>query len=415
MTAALPRAAISQEPGSTIYLARQPIFDIQMEVHAYEILFRNSATNSASIADGNKATSTLITNTFVEMGIDEIADGRVAFINLTRDFLVGKLPMPIEPGKVVLEILEDISADPESIAGTRALAAQGYALALDDFVMSDANRELIPFASVIKIDIRPFDAEGLLQQVIKLRPYGIKLLAEKVETREEYTLCKQLGFTLFQGYFFSRPTMFSGRQVPASHLRVLEILARLQAPDCDLRELETLISYDVGISYKLLRIINSSYYNRSRKVESIQHALVILGLKTLKSWITVIALSSVDDKPRELITMTLVRAKMCEGLADQFGCKPDAAFIVGLFSLLDVLLDQPLAYLLLNLPLAEDIVDGLMHRNGRSGQLLNFVIDYEQGDWGVACTAQHSLTHNDAVAAYLAALQWTRSVSQHLE
>ncbi|MGV3590946.1 MAG: EAL and HDOD domain-containing protein [Gammaproteobacteria bacterium] len=235
MTAALPRDAVALEQASTIYLARQPIFDIQMEVYAYEILFRNSATNSAYIADGNKATSTLITNTFVEMGLEEIADNRIAFINLTRDFLVGKLPMPIEPGKVVLEILEDISADPESIAGTQALAAQGYTLALDDFVISDANRDLIPFASVIKIDIRPFDAEGLRQQVAKLRPYGIKLLAEKVETREEYTLCKQLGFTLFQGYFFSRPTMFSGRQVPASHLRVLEILAPLQAPKCDLK------------------------------------------------------------------------------------------------------------------------------------------------------------------------------------
>jgi EAL and modified HD-GYP domain-containing signal transduction protein len=293
--------------------------------------------------------------------------------------------------------------------------AKGYTLALDDFVMSEQNKALIPFASIIKVDIRPFDAAGLQNQVDKLKPYGIKLLAEKVETREEYLLCKQLGFVLFQGYFFSKPTMFSGRQVPASHLAVLEILAKLQSPDCNLRELETIISYDVGISYKLLRIINSSYYSLNKKVESIQHALVILGLKTLKSWITVIALSSVDDKPRELITMTLVRAKMCESLADKFGCKPDAAFIVGLFSLLDILLDQPLAYLLLNLPLAEDITDGLMHRKGNAGQLLNFVIDYEQGDWGNACTMQHSLTHNDAVSAYLSALQWTRKISEHLE
>jgi c-di-GMP phosphodiesterase len=415
MTAALGNTTIAQEAGSTIYLARQPIFDIAMEVHAYEILFRNSEKNAAFISDGNKATSTLITNTFVEMGLDEIADNRIAFINMTRDFLVGKLPLPVEPGKVVLEILEDISADAESIAGVRALAGKGYTLALDDFVMSDMNKDLIPYASVIKVDIRPFDTAGLQQQVGKLKPYNVKLLAEKVETREEYALCRQLGFTLFQGYFFSKPTMFSGKQVPASHLAVLEILAKLQSPECNLKELETAISYDVGISYKLLRIINSSYYNLNKKVESIQHALVILGLKTLKSWITVIALSSVDDKPRELITMTLIRAKMCESLAQQFGCKPDAAFIVGLFSLLDILLDQPLAYLLLNLPLAEDIVEGLMHRKGQTGQLLNFVIDYEQGDWGKACTAQHTLTHNDAVTAYLTALQWTRKISEHLQ
>lgn len=415
MTAALPSITLVQESDSTIYLARQPIFDGQMEVYAYEILFRNSATNAAFICDGNRATSTLITNTFVEMGLDEIADNRVAFINMTRDFLVGMLPLPVEPGKVVLEILEDISADAESIAGMRAFAHKGYTLALDDFIMSDMNRDLVPYADFIKIDIRPFDAAGLKQQVTKLKPYGIRLLAEKVETHEEFALCKELGFELFQGYFFSKPTMFSGRQVPASHMTVLEILAKLQAPDCNLKELETIISYDVGISYKLLRIINSSYYNLNKKVESIQHALVILGLRTLKSWITVIALSSVDDKPRELITMTLIRAKMCESLADKFGCKPESAFIVGLFSLLDVLLDQPLVYLLLNLPLAEDIVEGLMHRKGNTGQLLNFVIDYEQGDWDTAGMAQHALTHNDAVAAYLTALQWTRKVSQHLQ
>lgn len=414
MTAALPGAVLAQEPDSTIYVARQPIFNMEMDVYAYEILFRNSATNAAFVSDGNKATSTLITNTFIELGIEEITDSRTAFINMTRDFLVGKLPVPVAPNKVVLEILEDISADPESIAGVSALAAQGYTFALDDFVLNDANRALLPFASFIKIDIRPFDVDGLYRQVEELKPYGIRLLAEKVETREEYTLCRQLGFVLFQGYFFSRPTMFSGKQVPASSLRVLEILARLQAPDCDLKELETLISHDVGISYKLLRIINSSYYNLSKKVESIQHALVILGLRTLKSWITVIAMSSVDDKPRELVRMTLVRAKMCEGLAAQFGCKPEAAFIVGLFSLLDVLLDLPLAYLLLNLPLAEDIVDGLMHRNGNAGELLNFVIDYEQGDWGVACTAAHGVTHNEAVSAYIAALQWARRVGEHL-
>lgn len=411
MTAALPGKALVLEPESTIYVARQPIFGLDMKVHAYEILFRDSATNAAHVCDGNKATSTLITNTFVELGVEEIADNRIAFINMTRDFLVGTLPMPIAPDKVVLEILEDVSADPESIAGLRALTAQGYRLALDDFVLSDANHALIPFASVIKIDIRPFDVDGLRQQVEKLRPYDVRLLAEKVETREEYTLCRQLGFVLFQGYFFSRPTMFTGKQVPASHLRLLEILAQLQAPDCDLKQLEALISHDVGISYKLLRIINSSYYNLGRKVDSIQHALVILGLRTLKSWITVIALSSVDDKPRELVTMTLIRAKMCEGLAAKFGCKPEAAFIVGLFSLLDVLLDQPLTYLLLNLPLSEDIVDGLMHRKGHTGQLLNFVIDYEQGDWSAA---RHDISHDDAVSAYIAALQWARRVGEHL-
>jgi EAL and modified HD-GYP domain-containing signal transduction protein len=414
MTAAVQvQARSASEPPSNIYLARQPIFDSNLEVVAYEILFRNSETNAAFIADGNKATSTLITNTFVEMGLDEITDSKQAFINLTRDFLTGRLPLPFRPGKVVLEILEDISADEESICGTRKLADEGYTLALDDFVLGEHNAPLIPFASYIKVDIRPFDKEALTEQVRKLKPFSVKLLAEKVETREEYALCKALGFEMFQGYFFSKPTMISGKQVPASYMAVLEILAKLQAPNCTLKELEDVISYDVGISYKLLRIINSSYYNLNKKVESIQHALVIIGLKTLKSWITVISLSAVEDKPRELITMALVRAKMCENLATQFHCKPDAAFIVGLFSLLDILLDQKLETLVANLPLAGDIVAALLRKEGSSGRLLSFVIDYEQGDWANCCS-NHTLHHNDAVSSYLEALQWTREISRQL-
>lgn len=400
------------DSSNTIYVGRQPIFDATMNVVAYEILFRDSTSNRAAFTDGNQATSQLIINTFLELGLDAIADDKLAFINLTRDFLTGKLPLPFAPGKVVLEILEDISADAEALAGARRLAEAGYTLALDDFILSEHNLDLVPFARIIKVDILPLSAMQLREQAAKLKPFGVQLLAEKVETHEEYALCRELGFELFQGYFFSKPVVMSGRQVVPGKLALLEILAKLQSPDCDLQELERIIALDVGISYKLLRIINSSYYNLSRKVDSIQHALVILGLNTLKSWVTVISLSMVEDKPVELVTLTLCRARLCETLAPQFGCRPDAAFLVGLFSLLDVLLEQPRATLLESLPLADDIVAALLDGSGGLGRLLAFTLAHEQGEWPE--DAPVHLTRDLVTNAWLQSLQWTRSVTAQL-
>lgn len=395
-----------------IYLARQPIFNAALEVLGYELLFRSSTDNVALIEDGNQATSRLIINTFLELGLNALTSNKLAFINLTRDFLTGALPLPFLPEQVVLEILEDISADAESLAGMRALAEQGYTLALDDFILADNNRDFVSFASIIKVDIRVFDVAGLRAQVRTLRQFPVQLLAEKVETQAEFELCRSLGFDLFQGYFFSRPVVISGRELSPNQLTLLEILARLQVPDCNLKELEEVISYDVGISYKLLKIINSSFYGMTRKVDSIQHALVILGLNTLKNWVTVISLSMLNDKPAELITLTLMRARMCEQLAPHFDCKADAAFIVGLFSLLDVLLDQPLPVLLETLPLAEDIVAALLQQQGPLGELVAFVTAYALGEWDTS--AGQRVPESVAAGVYLQALRWSDEILMEL-
>lgn len=404
--------ALEPVSDNRIYLARQPILDRDLQVVAYEILFRNNASDTALFLDGNEATSRLIVNTFVEMDIDSITVNKQAFINLTRDFLIGKLPLPFPPGKVVLEILEEITADEESMAGARKLVEQGYTLALDDFVLSEKNHALVSMASIVKIDIRLLDEAELREHVQFLQQFPVKLLAEKVETQTEYELCRNLGFSLFQGFFFSKPLLLSGKQLTPNSVSLLKILAKLQAPDCSMKELEDIIAYDVAISYKLMKIINSSFYGMKKKVESIQHAIVLLGLSPLKSWVTLISLSMIDDKPRELINMTLIRAKLCENLTSHFGCKADAAFLVGLFSLLDVLLDQDKESLLASLPLAEEILGALMRLEGSLGALLNFVIHYERGEW--VHHAQYSLTEENVVAAYLEAIQWNDDISRQL-
>lgn len=395
-----------------IFIARQAIFNEEIDVFGYELLYRDGNTATANVIDDNQATSKLIINSFVELGIENITNNKFAFVNLTRDFLIEKIPLPLNPENVILEVLEDINADPECLAGLKKFKDRGFTIALDDFIISDANRDLIPLADIIKVDILPMSEEEIRQQVAELKKYPVKLLAEKVETEEEFQLCKELGFDYFQGYFFSKPKIISGKELPTNHLAMLEIIAKLQSPDCDLNEIEEIISLDVGISYKLLKIINSSFYGLTTKVDSIQRVLIVLGLKALSSWITVISLSMVENKPHELISLSLLRAKMCEKISKSFDCKEDAAFTVGLFSLLDALMDQPLPELLESLPLSQDVIEALTKTKGSLGKLLMTVKAYENADWD---NIPEELLENSMINdAYLYSLNWSQEITSRI-
>jgi len=364
-----------------VYVGRQPIFNRDLDVFGYELLFRSGHTAAANVIDGNQATSQVIINTFLEIGLEQIANHRHAFINLTRDFLLGSIPLPLNQEKVVLEVLEDVTVDDELVAAVANLKQQGFVIALDDFILDDANRALLPLANIVKVDLMALSQDELKDQVKQLQDHKLDLLAEKIETHDEFQLCKELGFKYFQGYYFCKPRVISGKQLPANRLALLEMISKLQNPDCDIKELESIISRDVAISYKLLRIINSSFYGLSKKVESIQKALVYIGMKALRNWATVIGLSQVDDKPPELINISLARAKMCELLASEVRCNKEAGFTVGLFSMLDVLMDRPLDELLEQLPLADEITDALLKNEGVLGNILDIVMSYERGNW----------------------------------
>lgn len=395
------------------FLARQPIYDRKLEVFGYELLFRSGVNGHAEFADADQATSQVLLNAFMEIGLESIVGDRIAFINFTRAFIMGHYPLPFPPGKGCLEILEDIKVDAELVEAVRHLSGQGYTIALDDFVYHETLRPLVKLADIIKIDVLALDRAELKRHVALLRKFGAKLLAEKVETQDDYAFCRELGFDYFQGYFFCKPKVISGSRMPANRLVALRLLAGLQNPDIRIDELDALVSQDVTMSYKLLRCINSAFYSLPRKVESIRQAIVILGIQWLKTWVSLMVLANIDDKPRELMITAMVRAKMCELLAAAAGQKgAERFFIAGLFSVLDALMDRPLEELLKTLPLSDDISAALLQHQGPLGPTLHCVLAYDHGNWDeVHCPV---LSTSEVTQTYLDAVAWAGQVAQAL-
>ena len=387
-----------------IFIGRQPIYNRQLEVLAYELLYRSNQENSAQFLDGDAATTEVIVNAFLEMGLEQLVGRYPAFINLSRAFIVGDRPLPFSHKRVVLEVLEDIEPDEELFAALRRLAAQGYIIALDDFVHRPQLEPLLEIAHIVKVDILGVEPDVLTERVARLRRDNLKLLAEKVETHEQFEHCKQLGFDYFQGYFFCRPNVIQRRVNPANRLVLLGLMAELQHPNTDLQKIEQLVAQDATLTYRLLRYVNSPCVAMRRKIESLRRALVIIGSNTIKNWITLILLTRLDNKPRELMVTALVRAKMCELLGAAHREQGlDRFFTVGLLSTLDAMLDKPLAELLEGLPLIDEIKAALLEYQGLLGNVLQQVLRYEQGAWD---ELDHTLEAGVYPQSYLAAVNW---------
>jgi len=396
---------------SEIYIGRQPIYDRNLDLFAYELLYRpNNKLNAAGVIDHDLATSQVLLNAFLEFGLERLVGKKRAFINLPRSFVVGDLPLPFPKEQVVLEILEDIEPDAVVIEAVRRLSAEGYEIALDDFIYHSNLRPLISASKIIKIDIINLPRGTVRDHVALLREHNVELLAEKVETHEDFAFAEELGFDYFQGYFFCRPKIVSGKSIPANRLSILHMLAKLQEPDLKITELADLVSQDVAISYKLLRSLNSPFYALSKPIESIHHAIVYVGLQQIKQWVTLIALSSIPGKPLQLMVVAITRAKMCECLAGDNTKSSKSAFTVGLLSVLDALMDTSMENALSKLPLATDIKEALLHSKGTLGHTLQCVLDYEQGRWdeiNIPDTSRDTLTQ-----AYLKAVTWADQLVQ---
>jgi EAL and modified HD-GYP domain-containing signal transduction protein len=396
-------------------VARQAIFDKDLNVYAYELLFRsnNKQTNSGvTDSSGDEATSRVINHTFMELGIERVIGNHLAFVNLTRSFILTDDPLPFAQDRVVLEILENIVADDELISATQKLVDQGYIIALDDFIFNESLRPLVQLAEIIKVDLLDFSEQTLKEQVSLLKQENVRLLAEKVETQQQFELCKKLGFDYFQGYFFSRPTIIEGQAIPDSQVNLLFIITKLQNPDVELEDIEQLISQDVALTYKLLRLLNSASLGLPRQIGSIKQGLIILGLKAIKTWTTLIALNDMKCAPPELMANTLIRAKMCEQLASHYNCSAEMGFLVGLFSTIDAMMSHPMDELLKSLPLNNDIKQALSGGLGNLGELLQIVIHYEQGLWDKVNTIQVSLEQLGTV--YINATEWTIETQSNL-
>ncbi|MFC1748679.1 EAL and HDOD domain-containing protein [Pseudomonadota bacterium] len=394
-----------------LYLARQPIYDTGLKVYAYELLYRSAVENAAPGGLGDEATYTVLVNALTEIGLDTLVGNHYAFVNFTRAFIVGDSPLPFTGGNVVIEVLEDVKADPDVIDGIIRLKNEGYTIALDDFVYDDSLKRLVEHADIIKVDVTLSDDEQIREQVNTLRQFNVKLLAEKVETQEEYDRYKEMGFDYFQGYFFCRPNIVTRKRVPMSRITLMQLISKINDPQAEVVELEEIISGDVALSYKLFRYINSAFFSLPSKMESLSQVIVYMGLNVVKQWATVLALSNIDDKPSELLVTALVRAKTCEQLAvlEKRG-QEGTFFIVGMFSLLDALLDIPMEEILQNLQLSDEVNQALLTHEGVYGKILTSVIAYEQGHWDEIICITPQVGQNAIQEAYVSAVPWAQQV-----
>ena len=402
-------------PGTlpNVYIGRQPIFDRYMRVMGYELLYRENTINEANIEDPDQATSHVLLNTFAEIGLEELVGKQKAFVNLTRNFFLEKYPIPFTPRQLVIEVPETMVLDKEIISHIQDFSQRGFLIALDDVIELERIREVANIADIIKIDLSLIPKEQILPLAYSLQFHKAKLLAEKVETKEQLDFCLRAGFDYFQGYFLSKPNLVSGRQVPTSRVVLLQLLAKLQNPDVSFHELEYLIAEDAVLGYKLLRLTNSAYYGLRSEVKSIRQAMALLGIEKLRSWLTLILVADKHDKPRELTILAMIRARMCELLAISTNLpSPDSYFLAGLLSALDAILEIPLESLLENIKIVPEIQSGLLERKGNIGKALNCVIGYELAQWEEVNFFQHSLESIRDI--YLKSLIWVENMRRAL-
>jgi EAL and modified HD-GYP domain-containing signal transduction protein len=393
------------------FVGRQAILDRQLGLYAYELLFRSAGGAGADAVGGNRATGEVLLATFAELGLQRVVGRARAFVNFTRDLLLeGGDRLPLPPSRVVIEVLEDVVVDDALVRAIRSLSRQGYTIALDDFEFDERWRPILPFADIVKLDVRALDPQGIEDHVQLLRPYGCRLLAEKVETRNEYERLCELGFELFQGFFFSKPEIVSGKRLQANRLQTLEVLRALQDPEQSLDGIEEIVRQDVAISYKLLRFMNSAMFAFSDEITSIRRAVVHLGMENLRKIASLIALTRLENKPQELMRMALVRARMCELLSGERSADEAATFFtVGLFSALDALLDAPLEELLDELPVSGEIREALLDQAGNAGKALHCVLAYERCDF--AEVEFGGASANELAGLYADAVEWSFDVS----
>ena len=403
-----------------VFVARQPIFDRSGHLHAYELLFRSSDVhNSFDGSDAASATIQVIANSLLSLGLENILCGKKAFLNFDRSLLLGGVHSILPPETFVLEILESVEPDAEVIAACRDFRKQGYTIALDDFVDHPHFAPLTQIAQVIKVDMRRTTRPDQKRMVQTYQPRGIAMLAEKVETHEEFEWARRAGYDLFQGYFFARPALVRGKQVPAAKVNCLRLLHETQQTDLDFERIRTIISEDVALCYSLLRYINSALFAHQSEISSISQSLALLGENGIRHWAVLSALPQLaKDKPGELITQSLVRAKFCERLAQLVGvAEKHLGFLTGLLSLLDALLDVPLDEALRKAgvcPIISEALLGTARGKNSYENIYKLACAYEQADWAAASalTSDLGLKSFDIAKAYSESTLWAQQALQ---
>lgn len=397
-----------------IYVARQPIFDRKLNVYGYELLYRRNMNNIYEGIDDNKSTAELINNAFLTMHIDELTSDTKAFINFSQDMLIKEIPLLLPNNSIVVEVVERTDINEGVIAACRKLREKGYLIALDDFVFDEAYLPLLEIAHIIKIEFSVLDYE-IQRKLIKLYNNKIKFLAEKVETREEYHLAMDMGYDYFQGYFFSKPVIVKGKEISSINGNLIKIISILNENEPDYAKIAEIIETDLGLSYKLLRLVNSVFFSTRNRILHTKQALVLLGITEIRKWIYLMMLKDVQIiENRELIKTCFIRAKFLELLAIRIHKKDMQYeyFLTGMFSSIDILLNKDMKEIVDSIILSDDVRAALIGKDNDLRKALDMVISYEHFKWDDLDTDKrfYHIPREDLMDIFIEALIWVRDL-----
>ena len=393
------------------YVARQPIFDRGENVYGYELLFRDGLENAFS-GDSNEASRATLDRSLL-MGLDVLCDGRRAFVNCTKDTLVKGLVTLLPPASTVVEVLEDVPPDPDVEAALRSLKKDGYLIALDDYVSDDPREKLVEIADIIKVEL-PLTSDAQRAEMIRrFAPWNCRMLAEKVETQGDFLRTRDQGFVLFQGYFFRRPEMLNIRDMPANRLNYLRLLQAVSRADLDVDGLEKLIKSEASVCYRLLRYLNSPMFGLNNEIHSVRHALSLLGERELRRWVRLVAaVGAGEDTTSDLVLSALVRGRFGELLSPQVAHGESDLFLLGLLSMVDAMLEMPIAEVLEKIPLDHETKSVLLGQPSSLRPIYQLMLAHECGEWESAAKLAQSLRLESEVVAgyYWQAQRWARDV-----
>ena len=409
-----------------VFIGRQPIFNLHEQVVAYELLYRNKDSNSFPMIDSDAATVNVLINSFVNIGIDEVAKGRPCFVNFTENLLIGPLTDYLDPTKVVIEILEDVPITKKLISRIQDLKNRGFKIALDDFVFNESVHiydELFMYVDYIKVDflLSPLLERMEIENKVKTKFPHVKLLAEKVETRNQFDVAKHSGYVLFQGYFFEQPQVIKATDIPVNTLQYFHIIPLLRDDEPNVNAIAENIERDISLSYKLLQLVNKSTRRPKSKIRTIKQAVLMLGLSELRKWIYLLAMKengthSESDLFGELMQRSLFRAKVCEEVA-KLNNKQNYSeyFLIGLFSLIDALLRRPMTMILEQLPLSEEIAETIVGGTTPMSSYLAFSVALSKVEWDKVekYGAQLGLSEEQVMQIQKKADEWVEETFEH--
>lgn len=398
-----------------IFIARQGIYDINNNVIAYELLYRDSLKNSFNpLIEENEATYSVIQN-ISSFGLDNLTDNKKAFVNFPEELIKKNTATLLPSNKVVIEILENVKPTKEVIENLAYLKNMGYSIALDDV---DNFKNIINFIGVIdivKVDFRLSNKEE--RRIIELicKKYKIDLLAEKIETREELEEAKELGYKYFQGYYYSKPSVFLGKDLSVKNTSIFMLLAELLKEEFDIDKVESIMKNDIALTYKFLKFINSAYFNFLQEVKSIKQAIVLIGREELRKWLSIMTFVRMSSENNEYAKNTIIRAKLCEEIAREIKCKEEAsAFMVGLFSNIHMMIEKDVEYVVETLPLNIQIKNALLGKDNLLKDILDITIAYENMDKEEILRLSEKMNINKSklVELYYKSIEWSIEVAK---